>query len=42
MYDPYDDGVFDVAENPSAAQAEPAESPPEAPESAPDPTEPGD
>ena len=41
IYDPYDDGVLDVAENPSA-QAEPAESPPEAPESAPDPTEPGD
>jgi len=41
IYDPYDDGVLDVAENPSA-QAEPAESPPEAPESAPGPTEPGD
>ncbi|WP_068187886.1 DUF3027 domain-containing protein [Mycobacterium sp. UM_CSW] len=32
MYDPYDDGVLDVAENPPPAQAEAVESPPDVPE----------
>jgi hypothetical protein len=35
-YEPYDDGVLDVAENPPEARAAAAESPPETPESQPE------